>query len=101
MQWNYLVLLRWMGGLGEWSWLRVSRHLGQSLSTPVSVAGHVFTKMFMHTETHVFGPATQNNHYCLYGLNHPQIHMLKPYLPGPMNVTEFGNRAFKRENKVR
>lgn len=88
-----------MGGLGEWSWLWVSRHLGQSLSILVSMAGHVFTKMFMHTETHVFGPAMQNNH-CLYGLNCPQIHMLKSYLPGPMNDTEFGNRAFKRVNKV-
>lgn len=65
----------------------------------MSMAGHVFTKMFMHTETHVFGPAMQNNH-CLYGLNCPQIHMLKSYLPGPMNDTEFGNRAFKRVNKV-
>ena len=67
----------------------------------MSMAGYVFTKMFMHIETHVFGPARQNNHHCLYGLNCPQIHMLKPYLPGAMNVTEFGNRAFKRVNKVR
>lgn len=54
----------------------------------MSVAGHVFTKMFMHMETHVSGPAKQNSHHCLYGLNRPQIHMLKPYIPGPMNVTE-------------
>lgn len=38
-----------------------------------------------------------------YGLHcaHPQINMLKSYLPKPLNVTVFGDRTFKGVTKVK